>query len=805
MNAININKTKLENDGQIVISTGTSSKSKTWKTNQVTLSSFISKIKNPIRTQETLEEFKAMNKTEKNNAKDVGGFVGGALKGGRRIQQNVANRQVVTLDADFGYDGFLENIDKALNDYAYSYYSTRTHSEKLPKYRVLVYLAEPVLNDEYQAIATKLAEMIDIEAFDDTTYQPHRLMYWGSVSADSDNYIFHHNDKPFLNGDVILAKYDVLGGWEDSAKWPHSSRMEKTIKGTLTKAGNPLEKAGIVGAFNRSHTIYEALEMLPDVYIKESAERYTYLQGTSTNGLVIYEGLFSYSNHATDPAGQKLCNAFDLIRLHMFGDLDKDQSDETPYNRLHSFTAMNEKFGKDKSIAKERVLSNIDLLDELDTDEEPNYLDDLDGGDAVNIQPKKQDTDWVTELQMTDKDEIKPTLFNAGKIVEKFHKVSNLMRYNLFSEKLENFNTGEQWKETDSTKLRMEVGKVFKVDFPEAKIGSAVELQAEKNAYHPVKDYLTDLKWDGIERIETLFVDLLNSADNIYTREVTKCFFTAAVARIFEPGFKFDNMVVIEGFQGARKSSFIKILSSNADWFVELNSFDNKIATEIITGKWLVELPELNAVNRHEVEIQKAFLSSSSTTVRPAYARYSREFKRQSVFIGTTNESTYLKDPTGNRRYWPIHTNKNQLDPIDTDLLETMVDQLWAEAVELYVTDYGVELGYEALKIAVVMQEGRVLEDSWKGIIIEYLESEADENRYNSKDYVFQSNPMNSEDRKKVCIREIWFDCLGQKNEPKQVDNTRITAILSNLENWEKKNTIRFGARFGTQRGFTKI
>ena len=210
-------------DKKIYIATGRSRKETKWKNIAITYQSFIEKLQNPIRTPETFQEYKQMSKTQRNEIKDVGGFVGGTLKNGRRKAENIANRTLITLD--------LDNVDMSVNDlwdsitmlhdFEILMYSTHSHEPKAPRLRLIIPLDRPVFPDEYQAIARKIAEEIDIDMFDDTTYEPSRLMYWPSASADGE-YVFKRQEGPWLDPDEVLNKYL---DWRDVSFWPVSSRQ----------------------------------------------------------------------------------------------------------------------------------------------------------------------------------------------------------------------------------------------------------------------------------------------------------------------------------------------------------------------------------------------------------------------------------------------------------------------------------------------------------------------------------------------------------------------------------------------------
>jgi len=777
----------LQHDKELHIATASSRDAKRWSNITIRLSQLVEKLAHTVRTAETVDQYVKLPKAEQDNIKDVGGFVGGVLKGGRRGKANVANRQVLTLDADFASNTTVETIRDRLGDVAYTVYSTHKHTPEAPRLRLVVYPDRPLHSDEYQAVMRAIAAKVGIDDFDDTTYEVNRLMYWASTPKDGE-FVFEHNDAPMLAVDAALAEYGQGDAWKDTTLWPVSSRETRDLERMLKKQADPLTKGGVVGAFCRVVSIYDALERHLDVYRREDKDRYTYLDGSTTKGVVVYDGKFAYSNHGTDPARGQTCNAFDIIRLHRFAHLDDDAAHGTNTSKLPSFKEMIEYARAIPEVKRELVASNL----EVDAD----AFDVFDDGDDA-APSEEVDSEWLTKLQLDSSDEIRATFVNALLIVENDSRIHNRMQLNELSLVIERKVDRRQWGAVDSYAVREYVGKRYNVDFPETKIEQAIERCAYQNRYHPIRDYLMALRWDGVERLDTMFVEHLGCDDNVYTREVAACTMKAAVCRIFEPGTKFDTVPVLGGPQGIGKSTYVKALAGGDKWFGEMSSYDPKVAMEEISGKWLVELNELGANNRHDIEQQKAFLSATSTRVRMAYAKHSTEFERQCVFFGTTNQSEYLKDSTGNRRWWPIVCGPGA---IDLARVSAERDQIWAEAVERYMVGDTLLLSDEARAVAHQQQEEKREADPWEGIIEAWLLKDAPNDRYD----IINDFPGNGADEKRdrVCVMEIWHDCLDMRGDPKPVDRRRISSILDNLPGWERGSTMRFGERFGRQRGW---
>ena len=786
---------ELQFDKEISIATAPSRQSVRWKNKSIKISDFVFRLSKTLRTDETSNEYFAMPKGDQDEIKDVGAFVGASLKAGRRRKKDVINRTLITLDLDYAEPGIIEKIKKTIKS-CHSVYSTHKFTSKHPRLRLLIWPDRPMTVDEYQAVSRRMADKVGIEAMDDTSYESNRLFYYPSTSSDGE-YVFYHHDGAFLPIDKVLAAYGDEDAWKNGANWPRSSRETKSFERLLKKQADPLGKSGAVGAFCRVVPIIEAIEEhLGDIYRKEKKGRYTYIEGSSTNGLVVYDDRFAFSNHDSDPCSGQLVNAFDLLRLHKFGHLDdKGVRVGTPTHKLPSYREMVEWSRSIPEVHLELVNNKIDIdageFDVFDNDDEPSE-------------------DWKLRLQVKETGEIKPTLYNSLLIVRYDEKINTLMRFNELSQVQESCATGDDWSDGDAIDVREYVGGVYGVDFPERKIEDAITSQALKRYYHPIRDYLGDLVWDGVKRVETVFIDYFGCEDNKYVREVAQCWFTAGVYRVFEPGYKFDTSLVIAGEQGIGKTSFLREIGK-VEWYGELSSFEDKEAVEQTLGKWIIEISEMSATNKHDQEQQKTFLSACHTRTRLSYDRRAKDYKRQCIFSGSTNQDQYLKDSTGGRRWWPLDATIGEVDLVK---LRGEVDQLWAEAVRLYMADHPTLLTLEAREIATGEQENKREADIWDGVINEWLPTQALEDRYGTKLGSTENETTGIlEHREFICIQEIWEDCLDNNRitKPSRLDQNRIAAILNKNPDWTKYvsrdgkgkgDRKRFGVRFGSQRAW---
>ena len=813
----------MENSRKLVISEANNRSSKQWVTTEITWSEFVDRLGKPKVTAETLDEFLSYSKSKQDDIKDVGGFVGGKLKGNLRRSEAVESRSLITLDLDnLAYEDDTKII-KTLNSLgcAYVVYSTRKHQTTKPRIRVIFPLAEDVSAEEYEPIARKVAEFIGLRYCDPTTFQAVRLMYWPSHSIDSD-YVFTYADKPMLDGVAILNMYD---NWRDISTWPEVPDAQKLHQNMLKKQENPLEKEGMVGAFCRRFNIYQAIdEFLPGVYEPcDVADRLTFIGGSTTAGAIVYQdGLFLYSHHATDPCSQKLVNAFDLVRLHKFGHLDIQAEVNTPVAKLPSWIAMKEwvmaKTDVRKDLLKERQQKAIAEFSIVD-DKNEEVLE----GEIV-----EDDDNWKDDIQYSaDGMKALSTLANIILILRNDKELKFKIFKDIFSSRIlvrdgvpwdRKFETPDRiWNDTDDAGLRWYLESFYGITSTN-KIMDGVSLIAEENAENKVATRLQSTQWDGEKRLETLFIDYLGCEDNVYTREISEKSLVAAVRRAIYGGIKWDNMPILIGPQGVGKSTFLKILGM--DWYNDsLVNVEGKDACELIQGSWILEMGELSSLRKSELNLVKNFLSRTDDIFRASYGRRAQKYPRRCAFFGTANDTNFLRDETGNRRFWPIDCFIYKPKKSIFNDLKDELEQIWAEACELAKNEfYSLVLSKEAEKIAKEEQDSHSEDNVYRGIIIDYLDKKIPKDAWDSMDLFGRRAYLNDYEnmkkqydesdlilRDKICVAEIWEEALKMDiRYLKKSDSIEINKILSSLYKWEKiKQSSRFG-KYGVQKGFKR-
>jgi len=792
-------------DRQIIISSSGSRKSTHWPAQTLYWSELVQRLHTAVRGTETLAEYLKMPKSQQDDLKDVGGFVGGELEGGRRKANAVKGRDLVTLDLDaippFETDNVLRRIESL--GCAYAVYSTRKHSPDRPRLRLIVPTDRTMTADEYEPIARKLGEMVGITLCDPTTFQAVRLMYWPSCSADS-QYVFHYNDKPFLSADGMLGLY---ADWRDWMSWPQVPGADVQHVRLAAKQGDPLAKPGVVGAFCRQYDVITAIHtFLPGLYEPtEDPTRWTYTGGSTTGGAIIYDdGKFLYSHHATDPCSGRLVNAFDLIRLHKFGDQDDDAAPGTPTNRLPSFAAMTafalQDAGVASVMAQERYERAVEAFGQ-DSAETP-----------------AADTDWIKKLELS------PTTGRPAKttdniivILEHDPNLRDKIAYDEFAVRgmamgalpWDPYPERRPWTDIDDAGLRHYLERVYGITGKE-KVLDAVALVGHRHSYNEVQEYLQSLTWDGVRRLDTLLHDYLGCEDNVYTRAVSRKAVVAAVARAMQPGCKFDNMPILAGPQGIGKSTFLRILGR--EWYSDsLTTFEGKEASELIQGIWINEVGELNGFSKSETGAIKQFLSRTEDIYREPYGRRTSNYPRRCVFWGTTNDAEFLRDATGNRRFWPVDVGIQPAKKSVFEDLECEVDQIYAEAIMYWRLGEPLYLTGEAAEIAKQQQEDHREGNAKEGLIREFLERPvplgwekrdiASRRLYWSAE--FGRGEGETVPRDRVCAAEIWVECLGgDLKHMRRIETMEINGILSRMPGWSSKPvTMRCGP-YGLQKGF---
>lgn len=769
------------------IAYGNSCQAKLWSNKTITWDALCDKLKTTIRTTDTVEEYPKMKKADKEAAKDKGGFVGGKLRDNRRKIETVACRSMLTLDVDHAEVGFIEKFTEGCA-YAAVLYTTHGHTPEAPRVRILLPLTADISADKYAALARFFADEWGIDQFDECSYKPNQLMYWPTTPSNGE-YICTAIEGDWLDADAYLEKHP---DWKDCSLLPTSSR-ESTVRESAKKPQeDPLTKPGTVGVFCRAYGISAAIEkFLSDVYTPSVVEgRFDYIPGEGCAGVVIYDDKFAYSHHATDPACGKLVNAFDLVRIHRFGNDDGKKS----------FADMCEFAMQDDAV---KLLAMEEKLAQAETDF------------AVT------DTDWMTRLHYQPRTGIlENSVYNLNLILNNDPDFANFA-FNELANRIqitgplpwERPEGNMFWRDADTAQLKSVIDIRY-LPFSSRNHDVAFTKAADDRHFHPVRDYLNSLpEWDGIERVEDLFIRYLQADDTPYVRAVTRKTFAAAVARVYVPGIKFDCVPVLDGDQGIGKSTIVKDLVTS-EYYSEtlsLTDMDDKSGAEKLQGFWAVEIGELAGMKKADIEKVKAFLSTCDDKYRPSYGKVVESHPRQCIIIATVNgERGYLRDITGNRRFWIIKLHQKKQKKT-WDFTPEYRAQFWAEAKEIWKSGEKLYLEGDLLEAAEEAQQSAMEVDERLGMVEEYLNTRlpddwAEMDLFQRRNFL-QGSEFGMPDHKGVVLRtevsnaEIWCECYGKSlQELKPTDSYSIAALMAQIPGWKRTTSIKRQPIYGRQR-----
>lgn len=763
----------------LVIAYGSSCSAKTWSNKTISFEELCRRLEHTVRTSETAREYPKLPKAERDKVKDKGGFVGGHLRDNRRKRENVAYRSMLTHDADHADKDFISRY-AAEYKYASCLYTTHGHTPEAPRVRLIVPLIRDVTPDEYIAIARYFSEELGMDMFDECSYRPHQLMYWPTTPSNGE-YVFKLCDGEWLDPDKYLSAHP---NWRDCSLLPTSSRESKVTDNSGKHQEDPLQKSGVVGTFCRTYSITDAIEkFLPDVYSPSTIDgRYDYLPADSSAGVVIYDDKFAYSHHATDPACGHLMNAFDAVRIHKFGKLDDRSSADTPPSKLPSFKEMC-RF----AIEDDKVKLAIALERRQEATEE--FTD---------------DTNWLSRLEYEPRSRLlKNSLRNLTLILENDPDLKDIV----FNQQLDGMeikgkvpwsHPSKFWRDADDAQLISYIDNHYGA-FSARNYEIAVTKVSDDRSYHPIREYIDSLpQWDQVPRLDTLLIDYLGADDNEYVRAVTRKTLCAAITRVVNPGCKFDSMLVLNGPQGVGKSTLISKLAG--EWFsdsLNLSDTKDKTAAEKLQGYWILEIGELAGLRKAEVETLRSFISRQNDIYRASFGKRATPHLRQCIFFGTTNaESGYLRDTTGNRRFWPVKTPGGTVKH-SWQLSAYEIQQIWAETLVYVKKGEKLYLDNTVEKLAKAEQREAMESDEREGLVREYIDTLLPED-WDMMDMFERRNFLNGSEfggelrtgtqrRESVSNMEIWCECFGKERANlRRIDANDISAIVTRIGGWER-------------------
>jgi putative DNA primase/helicase len=840
-----------------------------------TWAQFLARLGQPHKSKLTYKAYKDLDTRKQAREKSKGGyFVGAQFRNGIRRTTNIERRVLITFDLDAPTPELVRKLKAGITGLCdngpieYAMYSTFSHTEKSPKYRVVVPLSESISNDRFAAVARITGQLMDPEmlCIDRVSFTDAQFMYWPAHLADVTPELIHHKGK-LLDPDAVLNGYGE--DWKDFAKLPKSPK-EGDLRQSGEKVQDPTLKQNIVGAWCRNFTIHDVIsEFLSDVYepsqvnaITGEIERYTYKPGTGVNGAIYYPDGHLYSQHGSDPVSNRNVNAWDLYQAHEYGHLDMDTPNSVPMVERPSYKKMVEFANTIKAVRDDLLKTRYPIDpetagDAFEVDDDaigavPPPADMAPGEDDDNIKvDDTSDDDWQAALDVTSEGIVKSTLPNIVLILSHAFPLKGVFGYNEFTD------DEVLLKQLSSVPLKLKVsGPTHANPTPrvstQAKVAARMILEAKRetgtpgwglkvsdrdldaaitkvcadNRVHPIKDYLRSVKWDGVKRCDQLWIKACHTPDTPYYREAARIWLTAAVARIYQPGCKFDSAVIIEGMQGTMKSTLLSTLGGWR-WTTQMEGHFDSIPkfVEATKGFWIVELPELGGFGRAEVNSIKATMSRTVDTCRLAYKKDVMDYKRQGVMAGTTNDGEYFRDTTGNRRFWPIPCGPG---PIDIEWVKRNRDQIWAEAAheyrEMVKRSHNMEhlplflQGDDVIAEAKAFQDSRLIFDgsadvggqieAWLDTEVPYELSKCGAASDAGADVTSKYDPDIDPGFKRnmTCAREIWLMALNrdEKSYNASVAQSVVSRAMKHLPGWRVAKNPQHCGIYGKQRVYVR-
>ena len=365
------------------------------------------------------------------------------------------------------------------------------------------------------------------------------------------------------------------------------------------------------------------------------------------------------------------------------------------------------------------------------------------------------------------------------------------LQYNELTYSPEQLRAGkvERWTDVDDAETRRYIERFYHFHST-PKCDDALRIVFHENSYHPIRQIIDGLTWDGTSRIYTFLTKWMKCEDTPYTREVSRLIFAGGIHRLYRPGCKFDDMPVLIGTrQGEGKSTLVRWLAMQDEFFAEITQFEGNVAIEQLSGAWICEVSELLAMTRtKEQEAVKSYLTRLNDKYREPYARRTDDRPRQCIFIGTTNKEQFLTDKTGNRRFYPVKVNASGYNLFDQeDECREYIKQCWAEAKVLFDEGKLQPFADRALYEIIRARQSEAVEDDYRvGMIQGYLEIK---------------------DTDEVCVLELWQNALqySDYSKPDKKDSTEIGLIMQNFTDWEKMPKTKRFAPYGMQRYWRRI
>jgi predicted P-loop ATPase len=761
-----------------------------WRPDTVTWDTILEWVAHPARRKEcgnyilaTLERTEKVHPGAEEPCTDV-----------HRDNRSVARRSaVLAMDIDNPEDAFDLVVEATLADYTYVIHTTHSSTPSEPRYRLLVQTDRDMAPDEYVMATEALAARLGKDQFDTGTFQAARFMF-KPATRKPEWYDSWSNDGVPIPVDDLLVEYD-----RDLSELP----MPKPGRNKR----DPFAIDGVVGAFNR---VYEDLDDLIEAYglpyVKDNDDRYSLAGASSEAGfgpIAGAPGLY-FSHHANDPAYGQTCSSFDLVRLHWYGVEDESAKPGTPVNKLPSHELMLAQATQDA-----RVVAA--MFDEQ-TAEFGEWVDEEDG-DAEDV-----DNSWRARLVLNNRGRFVDEIANWD-LIRNNDRVFSLLYFNLLTQSPEAAGN-LPWRKVkplsrtfdgiDHAELRDYIERHYRFRASKEQVDHLVQTTVGKRRVSPILDYLEALEWDGVERVETC---LPGAADTRYNRLVARRVLAAAVARVYEPGLKWDHTLVLQGDEGLGKSTWIERLAhvgidERHTYHYTLGPIHSKDTLLAMHRSWIVVSDEGHSLRKSDNDALKEFLTRTHDVFRMPYDRDTMVHPRQCVIWSSTNDETFLTRQRGNRRFLMVRC----LEKVDFEALTpAYVDQLWAEAVAIYKSGERLYLNDEESLLAELERDPFLEEDTNMGVIEDFLATPVPMDWWTKspmarmqwkvdRDQGFEAEGDVVVDR--TCTRQLWHEALGQRIPPRRTDLLEIAQSLREL-GWVSTGHGHFPG-YGTQTIFVR-
>lgn len=732
---------------QFAIATAAKRNSRHWKNGTVTWGDLLDWMATPDDTKECGNYVMGTLRptTRTHNADD------GPCTRLHRGKDAVVTRSALTLDLD-DPDPVLPEVLGLTISHAAILHTTFQSTPDNPRYRLIIPLDREVAPDEYVAAATHVMNLLGTDNFDPSSAEPERYMFKPAAARPANFRWWEYSGPP-------AAADDLLINWDpdlSTAPLPSASRFKR----------DPFEIEGVVGAFNRAYADLQVLITEYDLpYSPAGAGRWHLVGSRAVAGMgTVADGII-YSHHANDPAYGQACTAFDLVRLHRFGELDEQVKPQTPINRLPSYVAMLDLATVDSRVTAELV--GAEFAEEMDSTAQTNDWR-LQLGPHLNRQGRLKDTAPAWRIILENDSVFKSLQFNEMTLRTEFLQAPPWRSLD---------SGGNGLSATDLLSLQAYLEETYHTQPTSRRVDWMVGECRHQRYVNPVRDWLGKLEWDKKPRLETC---LPGTEDTPYNRMVARKSLVAAVARMMRPGIKWDHTLILHGKEGIGKTYWIERMSKG--WTAPLGAIHQKDTLINLQRCWIATSDEGQTMRKADAEVLKEFLTRSKDTFRMPYEVEATEHPRKCVIWGTTNDEVFLRQQEGNRRFLIVRCEEK----VDfTALTDEYIDQVWAEAKELY--DSGEALLWldeEESGMAAEARESFVEEGSTalQGMLSEYLNTPVPANYGEMTveqrlDWIENMRrgfaPIGDMIQNDVCAIQLFVEALGKRRG----DHTRLDLL----------------------------